>query len=203
MLRELLALTLAPAAAGRDAEQIDLLRLITIRMRRALRTCDVLMLLDEANPVRTPRARGRRRAGPVMGRWQSTNRAKVSRGRIMLVSEVYRPELLTCQAGDLLPAVARKMAAEQVSALAVVDESRIVGIISERDVTRAVADEIDLRSVTASQYASTELEVAMLDDYTHQIALRMLEAGVRHLPVMHDNALVGMVSMRDLLAAET
>ncbi len=31
----------------------------------------------------------------------------------------------------------------------------------------------------------------------------MLEAGVRHLPVMEDNELVGMISMRDLLAVET
>jgi CBS domain-containing protein len=120
----------------------------------------------------------------------------------MLISDVYRPDLLTCKAADLLPAVARKMAAEQVSALAVVEDSRILGIISERDVTRAVAEEPDARTVTASQYATTELEVAMLDDYTGPIARRMLEAGVRHLPVMHDNALVGMVSMRDLLAAE-
>lgn len=120
----------------------------------------------------------------------------------MLISEVYQLPLLTCQAADRLTAVAQKMAAEQVSALAVVDGSSVVGIISERDVTRAVAEETDPRSVTASQYATTQLEVAMLDDDTQQIASRMLEAGVRHLPVMHDNELVGMVSMRDLLAAD-
>lgn len=80
----------------------------------------------------------------------------------MRISDVYRPQLLTCQATDRLPAVAQKMAAEQVGALAVVDGTRVVGIISERDVTRAVADETDPRTVTASQYASTQLEVAML-----------------------------------------
>lgn len=120
----------------------------------------------------------------------------------MLISEVYQLPLLTCQAAARLTAVAQKMAAEQVSALAVVDGSSVVGIISERDVTRAVAEETDPRTVTASQYATTQLEVAMLDDDTQQIAYRMLEAGVRHLPVMHDNELVGMVSMRDLLAAD-
>ena len=120
----------------------------------------------------------------------------------MLISEVYRPQLVTCQAADRLPNVAQKMADEQVGALAVVEDARIVGIISERDVTRAVAEETDPRTATASQYATTQLEVALLDDDTYRIAQRMLEAGVRHLPVMHDHELVGMISMRDLLALE-
>jgi CBS domain-containing protein len=121
----------------------------------------------------------------------------------MQISEVYRPQLLTCHATDLLATVAQKMAAEQVGALAVVEGTRVTGIISERDVTRAVADETDPRTVTASQYATMELEVAVLSDDTHRIAQRMLDVGVRHLPVVHDHELVGMVSMRDLLAVET
>jgi len=122
----------------------------------------------------------------------------------MQVSNVYRPDLLTCQADDPLSAVAQKMVDEQVGALAVVgDGGQILGIISERDVTRAVARETDPRTVTASQYATKQLEVATLNDDTYRIAQRMLEAGVRHLPVVDDNELVGMVSMRDLLAVET
>lgn len=121
----------------------------------------------------------------------------------MQISEVYRPQLLTCQAADPLATVAQKMAAEQVGALAVVEDTSVIGIISERDVTRAVADETDPRSVTALQYATTQLEVATLNDDTHRVAQRMLDVGVRHLPVVHDHELVGMVSMRDLLAVET
>lgn len=122
----------------------------------------------------------------------------------MRISEVYRPQLLTCRPDSRLPAVAEKMADDQVGALALLDEDgRISGIISERDITRAVAVEADPRSVTASQYATTDLEVATLDDDTYRVAQLMLEAGVRHLPVVHDHELVGMVSMRDLLAVET
>lgn len=121
----------------------------------------------------------------------------------MLISDVYRPQLLTCWAADRLPIVAQAMSDERVGALAVVDDARVVGIISERDVTRAVAEEMNPTIVTASQYATTQLEVALLNDDTHQIARRMLEAGVRHLPVMRDHELVGMVSMRDLLAVDT
>lgn len=120
----------------------------------------------------------------------------------MHISDVYRPRLLTCQADDRLRTVAQKMAAEQVSALALVDDARIAGIISERDVTRAVADGADPGLVTAALYASTQLKTATLDDDTHSIAQLMLDADVRHLPVVDDRQLIGMVSMRDLLAVE-
>jgi signal-transduction protein with cAMP-binding, CBS, and nucleotidyltransferase domain len=103
----------------------------------------------------------------------------------------------------VLPAVAQKMTAEQVGALAVVEGTRVKGIISERDITRAVAEETDPRTVTASQYATAQLGVAALNDDTHRIAQRMLDVGVRHLPVVHDHEVIGMVSMRDLLAVET
>jgi CBS domain-containing protein len=121
----------------------------------------------------------------------------------MRVSDVYRPQLLTCEASEPLPAVAQKMVAGNVGVLAVVDGARIAGIISERDITRAVAEHGDPTAHTAAHYASTELEVAMLNDDTTRVASRMLEAGVRHLPVMDNNEMIGMVSIRDLLAAET
>ncbi len=121
----------------------------------------------------------------------------------MRISEVYRPQLLTCEASDPLPVVAQKMMAGNGGALAVVEGTRIAGIISERDVTRAVAEHGDPTAHTAAHYASTDLEVATLNDETSQVARRMLEAGVRHLPVMEDNEMIGMVSIRDLLAIET
>ncbi len=122
---------------------------------------------------------------------------------MMRVSDVYRPQLLTCEASEPLPAVAQKLVAENVGVLAVVDGTRIAGIISERDITRAVAEHGDPSAHTAAHYASTELEVATLNDDTTRVASRMLEAGVRHLPVMDNNEMIGMVSIRDLLAAET
>lgn len=121
----------------------------------------------------------------------------------MQVSDVYQPQLVTCHAEDRLPDVARLMSAELVGALLVVEDERILGILSERDIVRAVATEKDLATVTAGQYASTGLKTATLNDDTERIAERMIEAGIRHLPVVEDHELVGMVSMRDLLAVET
>lgn len=119
----------------------------------------------------------------------------------MQVSDVYQPHLLTCEESDRLPDVARTMGEERVGALAVVRGSRIIGIISERDITRAMAVESDPTTVTAAKYATVGLEVAYLDDDIEQVTYRMLEAGIRHLPVLEDHEVIGMVSMRDLLAA--
>lgn len=121
----------------------------------------------------------------------------------MLVEKAYRPRALTCAATDPLQVVARKMTTENVGALAVLDGDLIVGIVSERDLTRALAVEANLHEVTATTYASHEVKTAKLTDDTTDVARSMLDAGIRHVPVVHDNIVVGVISMRDLLAVET
>jgi CBS domain-containing protein len=125
-----------------------------------------------------------------------------SKGAIVHISEVYRTPTLTCSADETLAAVAARMVDDQVGALPVVEDGRIVGIISERDITRAVAEGADPQVVPAVDYATVDVESAVLGDDTYRVAQRMLEIGVRHLPVVEDHGVVGMVSMRDLLAVE-
>lgn len=121
----------------------------------------------------------------------------------MRVEEIYRPGALTCDAAEPVPAVAGRMVQEHVGALAVLDGDRLVGMISERDVVRAVAQHTDLARAAAGTFASTHVQTASLDDDTADVARRMLDAGVRHLPVVDKDVPIGMISMRDLLALET
>nr|BFE38371.1 CBS domain-containing protein [Actinomadura rugatobispora] len=121
----------------------------------------------------------------------------------MLISNVYRPMVFGCQAGERLPEVARRMVEKKVGALAVLDGERVGGLITERDLVEALAASADPASVEASAYASTQIRTAALDEDSREVARRMLEVGVRHLPVDDHGRLVGMVSMRDLLALET
>jgi CBS domain-containing protein len=76
-------------------------------------------------------------------------------------------------------------------------------MISERDVVRAVAEHTDLTRAAAGSFASRHVQTASLSEDSAEVARRMLEAGVRHLPVVEDGAPIGMISMRDLLALET
>lgn len=87
--------------------------------------------------------------------------------------------------------------------LAVLDGNMIVGIISERDIVRAVAEHEDVRTVTSATYASRQVQTAELAEDTRDVARRMLDTGIRHLPVVQGRIVVGMISIRDLLAVET
>lgn len=120
----------------------------------------------------------------------------------MLVSEAYHPGALTCASTDALPDVAKTMIEQHVGSLAVIDGNIIFGIVSERDVARAVAQGASPERTTAADLASRHLTSAKLDDDTLDVARRMLDAGIRHMPVVTGSTVVGVVSMRDLLAVE-
>jgi CBS domain-containing protein len=121
----------------------------------------------------------------------------------MRIDKVYRPGAVTCSATDPLSTVAQAMVAHNVGALPVLDGSMIVGIISERDLTRALAQQTDPTNATATTFASHDVQTAQPTDDTSEVARRMLDAGIRHLPVVQGKIVVGVISMRDLLAVET
>ena len=122
----------------------------------------------------------------------------------MKLKGIYRPDTVTVLTGDNLAAAARRMEQAEVGALAMVDEAgQLVGIFTERDLVRATARAANPASVLVSAHASFQPETADVGEDSREVAWRMLELGVRHLPVTADDGqLVGMVSMRDLLAVE-
>jgi CBS domain-containing protein len=118
--------------------------------------------------------------------------------------DVYRPTVATCAPDDSLHDVARTMEASDTGFLAVMADGRLHGVISERDLVRAVAGATDPRTATAAEYATTEVVGASLDEDVSVIARRMIDRGVRRLPVLAaQGELVGVVSMRDLFTLET
>lgn len=99
--------------------------------------------------------------------------------------------------------VARTMADHKIGAVPVVDEGRLVGIFSERDVlTRVVAAERDPRKTLVSEVMSSNLVVAECDESYEACLARMQQANIRHLIVLEHGGLAGIASLRDLLAAD-
>lgn len=88
-----------------------------------------------------------------------------------------------------------------VGALAVQKGRSIVGIVSERDVTRAIADGADPDQIWMDDVMSELPRYLTPGDSLSTAAAIMLEVGIRHLPVLEDGELVGMVSIRDVLKA--
>lgn len=98
---------------------------------------------------------------------------------------------------------ARYMAERRVGAASVLDGTRLVGILSERDImSRVVARGLDPDATRVADVMTRELVVAQEVD-SHEDGLRkMRQAGCRHLPVVEGDRLVGMVSQRDLLQVD-
>jgi CBS domain-containing protein len=99
--------------------------------------------------------------------------------------------------------VAAYMTERRVGAVAVLEGTRLAGIISERDIMgRVVARSASPDETRVGEVMTRELVVAHAGD-THDEGLRkMKQAGCRHLPVVEGDRLVGMVSQRDLLQVD-
>jgi CBS domain-containing protein len=107
-------------------------------------------------------------------------------------------DLLTVEPGLPLSEVAKRMVAKDVGAVLVTDGKRLVGILTERDVLRAVARGID-ESSTVADWMTPDPETLGPDESTQHAAVLMIHGGFRHLPVMQDDEVVGMLSIRDLM----
>jgi len=117
------------------------------------------------------------------------------------VRSIYRRYVVAVDGDERLAKAAVQMQDEQVGALVVMAGDRFVGILTERDLTRAIAEGVDLESLTASDYMTAGPASVHLDADVHEVAATMFEFGCRHLPVVTDDGerVLGMVSIRDLL----
>jgi CBS domain-containing protein len=120
----------------------------------------------------------------------------------MKVSDLQPHELFTAQADESLDVAADRMSWHEVGALPVLDGQRLVGIITERDLTAALAEGADPATTPVSDYMTPAPEVLGPDYELADAAHLMLELGIRHLPVVRGGQLLGVLSMRDVLDAE-
>lgn len=122
----------------------------------------------------------------------------------MKIENVYRPEAVTTAPTDTLVDAARTMRDAETGSLVVLEDDELFGIFTERDLLRAVADDVDVRATDVQAYTTRSVVTAKFGEDTEEVARRMLAAGVRRLPVYNANGfLAGVVSMRDLLSLET
>ena len=104
----------------------------------------------------------------------------------------------TVDAGATLAEIAEALAADEVGALCVIEDGRLAGIVSERDVVVHIAAGANPAHLTAGEAMSNDLVTASPDDSVLEAAKRMEDAQVRHLPVLDEGDIAGIVSMRDL-----
>jgi CBS domain-containing protein len=94
------------------------------------------------------------------------------------------------------------LAERNVGALPVVDGGALVGIVSERDVVRRLhAGGASVLHVRVADIMTTDVTTCSPGDSAVQLASVMTEGRFRHLPVVVDGALAGIVSIGDLVKA--
>jgi CBS domain-containing protein len=122
-------------------------------------------------------------------------------GRHRVRSLVARPAVYV-HADDTLRKVAETLAEESIGAALVRGpKGHAIGLVSERDIVRALADGANPNRATASEVMAEELLTIAPNDELHEAIHTMLDAEVRHLPVVEGDVHFGMVSARDALRA--
>jgi len=109
-------------------------------------------------------------------------------------------KVLTINPGHTLREAARAMAGRSVGAAVVIDpEQPGPGIITERDILQAIGDGQDPDREQVAQHLSADLTFAAPDWSLERAAEAMVRGGFRHLVVVDGGAMVGVLSMRDIV----
>lgn len=120
--------------------------------------------------------------------------------RAARVGDIMSAPVVTTSPSETIAEAAARMDARRVGSVVVVDDNgRPIGILTERDLVRFVASGAGAATASVSEYMTPDPDTT---DPSEEVidAFRQLAAhGYRHLPVVSDGRLVGIVSMRDLL----
>jgi CBS domain-containing protein len=110
-------------------------------------------------------------------------------------------DVVTVRPDDTVTRLLELLAEHRIGALVVsVDGASIEGIVSERDVVRQLhARGADVLSVAVSQIMTTAVETCDLDADTELLARKMTDRRIRHVPVVHEGQLRGIVSIGDVV----
>jgi len=124
----------------------------------------------------------------------------------MLVSQLLKSKgeaVFTALPHETLQGAATMLHARRVGAMVVMDGGEVVGILSERDVVRAVSEQGSAAlSRPISEVMSREVIFAEPKESLDLLLERMTDRRIRHLPVCQDGRLVGIVSIGDLVKAK-
>ena len=115
-----------------------------------------------------------------------------------VVSNHMATDLLTVEPDERLAEAARRMAQRGVGAVLVLEGERLAGILTERDLLKAVAKGFT-DEARVSEWMTRQPETVEPDETTDQAASLMIHGGFRHLPVVEGGRVIGILSIRDLM----
>jgi CBS domain-containing protein len=117
---------------------------------------------------------------------------------VSVVADHMSRDLLTVAPGDRLGEAAKRMVARGVGAVLVLEGETLHGILTERDLMRAVAGGYS-DDARVSDWMTRHPETVEASDNTDHAAALMIHGGFRHLPVLEEGHVAGIISIRDLM----
>jgi CBS domain-containing protein len=119
------------------------------------------------------------------------------------VGEVMTRSILAVDAATTVAEAATIMGERAAGSALVMDGDRLLGIFTERDIVKALGQHFDAAGHPVSEWMTSDPLTVPADTPAGDALRTMLDRGFRHLPVVEGDAVVGVVSMRDLSAATT
>ena len=112
-------------------------------------------------------------------------------------------EVITIHPQQTIRAAVELLSRHKIGALVVVEaEDRLVGIISERDVIRRAAVDENVFSLPVAEVMTRKVITGVPQDDLFSVAHTMTERRFRHLPIIDNDRLVGIISIGDVLKAQ-
>ena len=122
-------------------------------------------------------------------------------GRALTVRDVMTTRVVTTSPDNPVADAAAAMVRHKVGSALIMQSRILAGILTERDVLRAAASGSDLTHSPVSAWMTSDPEQASPDTTVEDALQLMLLHGFRHLPVLEDREVRGIVSLRDLAAS--
>jgi CBS domain-containing protein len=117
----------------------------------------------------------------------------------VLIREIMETVVLEVAPDESMLVLSRLLDARRVGSAIVVGDGQLEGIVTERDVVRAVAMDVDLKATPVSEYMSRVVTSVVADEDMDVAARLMASQRIRHLPVLDGNRVVGVISIRDVV----
>jgi len=114
------------------------------------------------------------------------------------LDDLMTKDVLAVDPADTIGETAQKMVELGVSSAVVSDYGRLIGIVTERDLTRAVAGRVHTSEARVREWMTPDPITLTRDASPAEAARIMLEQGFRHIPVVEDERPIGIVSIRDV-----
>ena len=119
----------------------------------------------------------------------------------MNVREIMTSVVLTAAAGTTIAEAASLMAQRRVGSAMVMEGERLLGIFTERDIVKALSQDGSATHQSIGHWMTRAPQTVSPDATVEEALRRMVDGGFRHLPVVEDGRVIGMLSMRDVSRA--